>query len=243
MISIYIGAVGSGKTTLGAKLAHQSIRKGRKVYSNIIEISGVIPITIEDIGKFNLHDALVIIDEAGIEYNNRALFDKKQNKMSPDAIRWWKLSRHFRCDAVIFSQAQDFDVTLRRLAERIYILRKSIIPCFSSYKRLAARWVTDQTTGDPRLEWNFVPLSTRWFYRPRWYKYFNSYNVPDLPSLPADDDDTAWEQFLGKLPPAYTDNQAAVSFSDLSQRGRIEPLEAIRGEIDSQWESEFNDAQ
>lgn len=229
MISIYIGAVGSGKTTMAAKLATQALRKGRKVYSNIHEITGVIPITIDDIGKYKLHDALVIIDEAGIEYNNRLSMEKRgKQSMSQDAIRWWKLSRHFRCDAVIFSQAQDFDVTLRRLAERIYILRKSLIPCFSSYKRLACHWVTDQTTGDPRLEWSFVPLSTRWIYRPRWYQYFNSYNVPDLPLLPADDDDAAWASFCGSLPPEYTDDDAARSFAVHVSRRAHDETEHIR---------------
>lgn len=196
-ISIFIGSVGSGKTTMAAKLAVKAMKRNRKVYSNVDEIEGVIPITADDIGKFNLHDGLLIFDEAGIEYNNRLSMQKGGSKtMNQDAIKWFKLSRHFKVDVVIFSQAQDFDVTLRRLASKIFIIRKSLVPCFSSYKRLSAHWVTDQATGDPRLEWSFVPLSTRWIFRPRWYKYFNSYNVPDLPMLERDIDDKAWSDFL-----------------------------------------------
>lgn len=204
-IVIYIGAVGSGKTTICAMLAHKAMKRNRKVYSNVDEIEGVIPISADDIGKFNLHDGLLLFDEAGIEYNNRLSVSKKSPSsgqykgMTQDAIKWFKLSRHFKVDVVIFSQAQDFDVTLRRLASKIFIVRKSLIPCFSSYKRLAAHWVTDQSTGDPRLEWTFVPFSTRWVFRPRYYKYFNSYNVPDLPMLERDIDDKAWSDFLDEF--------------------------------------------
>lgn len=198
-IEIVIGAVGSGKTTYCAKLAHKAMKKGRKVYSNVDEIDGVIPISADDIGKFNLHDGLLLFDEAGIEYNNRLSMAKGGSKsMTQDAIKWFKLSRHFRVDCVIFSQAQDFDVTLRRLASKIFIIKQSLLPCFSSIRQLAAHWVTDQATGDPRLEWSFVPLSTRLIFRPRYYKYFNSYNVPDLPMYERDLDDLAWSEFLEK---------------------------------------------
>ena len=93
-IEIVIGAVGSGKTTLCAKLAHKAFKKGRKVYSNVDEIEGVIPITADDIGKYNLHDGLLLFDEAGIEYNNRLAMAKGGSKtMNQDAIKWFKLSR------------------------------------------------------------------------------------------------------------------------------------------------------
>ena len=108
-----------------------------------------------------------------------------------DAIRFLKLHRHYHVDIWIFSQAEDYDVTVRRLAERIYIIRKSRIRLFSSIQRLQPAWVVDEMTGQPRVQWQFVPWfagGVQWVYRPLWYKHFDSWSAPDLPPLPAEID-------------------------------------------------------
>lgn len=99
VLNVYFGVPGSGKTTFAAYLAKQSMRESRiitwarnhpgkfsswlldrtllfkrsdPVYSNV-PITGSYQLDPkDDIGKVMVEDGRVIIDEAAIEYNNRA---------------------------------------------------------------------------------------------------------------------------------------------------------------------------
>jgi len=97
VLNVYFGVPGSGKTTFAAYLTrwalHENalIRFCRKhenpvtrvllnshflkrridVYSNVPITGAYVLNAREDIGKYMIEDAKVIIDEAGIEYNNR----------------------------------------------------------------------------------------------------------------------------------------------------------------------------
>lgn len=189
-LDIFIGGIGSGKTTHAARSAYRAVKHGRTVYTNIpdMDIDGVTYIPTEYIGKYQIENCLLIVDEAGIDYNNRLATKKGGSpSMNQDAIRWWKLIRHYGVDAIVYSQAQDFDVTLRRLATRLYIIRKSLLPWWSSYRQLVGKWVTDTLDGNPEYHWDFKPFSTRFIFRPRWYRYFNSWVAPVLPPLPTAD--------------------------------------------------------
>ena len=120
MFDVYFGAPGSGKSTMACRLALKSLKKGIKVYSNV-EVKGCLNLDPRsDIGKYDICNGLVIVDEAGIEYNNRDFrsFSAEQNK-------WFKLYRHARCDIVIFSQSfEDMDKKLRLLANRYFLVEK-----------------------------------------------------------------------------------------------------------------------
>lgn len=183
MITCIVGFPGSGKTTDAARRTRKFRKKGIKVYSNIPELTDTIPVTLKDLGKFSLHDGVLIFDEAGIELNNRSY------KTFPrEAIEFFKLHRHDRMDIFIYSQAEDYDVTVRRLCERMYIIRKSRIRCFSSLQLVYPQWVSDQITGQVRVQWVMAPFPTgiEWFLRLRFYKYFDSWTRPPLPPLPAE---------------------------------------------------------
>lgn len=120
----------------------------------------------------------------GIQMNNR-----NYKNFPKDAIQFLKLHRHYDLDIWIYSQAEDYDVTVRRLAERIYIIRKSRIRCFSSLQHLYPQWVVDDLTGQPRVQWIMAPWwsgGVQWIFRPRFYKFFNSWSAPVLPPLPAE---------------------------------------------------------
>lgn len=194
-IRVFVGFIGSGKTCLAAKFATKALKQKKTVYHNIpdLTIGEYVPSSL--LGFIQLDNCLYILDEAGIDFNNRLSMQRqtqnnKQDKtgkttgtpkaMQQETIRFLKLSGHYKCDFVVFSQAQDFDVTIRRLAVKLYIIEKRL-PWLSTYYRLAPKWITDQNTGDPRIEWVHVPLSLRFVWLPKWWKLFDRYNPPKLP--------------------------------------------------------------
>ena len=169
VLNVYFGVPGSGKTTFAAYLAKQSMRESRvitwarnhpgkfsgwlldrtplfkrsePVYSNV-PITGSYQLDPkDDIGKVMVEDGRVIIDEAGIEYNNRAY-----KTFSPAAIYWYKYHRHYKCPVDVFSQSyEDMDITLRRLAQNYFVVKKSLLPRFVVCKRIRRKVGIDENT-------------------------------------------------------------------------------------------------
>ena len=125
IISIYFGLPGAGKTTIAAHNASKCLKSGMKVYSNV-PIAGTIHYCADDLGVYSLTDGRVILDEAGIEFNNR---DFKNFKKS--ALSFFKLHRHYGLSIDVFSQGwDDMDKKIRTLAQRYYLVKRSIIPFF-----------------------------------------------------------------------------------------------------------------
>ena len=71
-LSLYFGIPGAGKSTYAAYLAKKDMKKGRKVWSNF-GITGAMKCEKADFGKFMMSDGRLIIDEAGLEYDNRKM--------------------------------------------------------------------------------------------------------------------------------------------------------------------------
>ena len=133
------GGTGSGKTTFAAYLTRWALHENAlirfcrrhgnpltrlilnskylkrriSVYSNV-PITGAYRLDAKvDIGHYMIEDAKIIIDEAGIEYNNR-----NYKSFPQEAIYFYKYHRHYRVSVDVFSQSyEDMDVTLRRLAQ------------------------------------------------------------------------------------------------------------------------------
>lgn len=209
VLNVYFGVPGSGKTTFAAYLARQSAKESRviawarehpgpfsekllasrffkramPVYSNV-PITGAYKLSPqEDIGKVMICGGKVIIDEAGIEYNNRNF-----KSFPPDAVYWYKYHRHYECSVDVFSQSyEDMDITLRRLAQNYYVVRKSILPFFITCKKIRRKVGIDDNTHQIIDKYFFVPLlgSKRVFCPPLW-KLFNSFSRRELP-------EKAWE--------------------------------------------------
>lgn len=124
--TVVFGVPGSGKSTLATKIARQEIEKydqGKdhyKVFSNFY-IEGAIEFDpLQDLGVYDIRNAVIIIDEAGIDFNNR------KYKTFPDRIlKWAKLHRHYRCAVFVFSQAyDDMEITFRRIAQYYWVCTK-----------------------------------------------------------------------------------------------------------------------
>lgn len=71
-LSLYFGIPGAGKSTFAAYLAKKDMAKGRKVWSNF-GITGALKCEKSDFGKYMMCDGRLIIDEAGLEYDNRKM--------------------------------------------------------------------------------------------------------------------------------------------------------------------------
>ena len=205
VLNVYFGVPGSGKTTFAAYLTkwalHENaiIRFCRKnqnfitlpilkskylkrripVYSNV-PITGAFKLDAKaDIGNYMIENAKVIIDEAGIEYNNR-----NYKSFPPESIYFYKYHRHYQVSVDVFSQSyEDMDVTLRRLAQNFYVVRRSLIPCCIVARRIRRRvGVDEQTKQITDLYAMGLPLlDTKRIFSPPLWKLFNSYSRKELP--------------------------------------------------------------
>ena len=205
VLNVYFGVPGSGKTTFAAYLTkwalHENVlirfcRKRPNRLTNLllnsrclkrrIDVFSNVPITgayqlnaKEDIGRFMIEDAKIIIDEAGIEYNNR-----NYKTFSQEAIYFYKYHRHYKTSVDIFSQSsEDMDVTLRRLAQNFYVVRRSLVPFCVVARRIRRKVGVDEHTKQIMdLYAMGVPIiDTRRIFAPSLWKLFNSYSRKELP--------------------------------------------------------------
>lgn len=206
VVNIYFGVPGSGKTTIAAYLTRQSLRDGwvirlcrrwsdfplcrrilagkhfrraTPVYSNV-PIIGAFQLDVKaDIGHYMIDDARIIIDEAGIEYNNRNF-----KSFSPEAIYFYKMHRHYETSVDVFSQSyEDMDVTLRRLAQNFFVVHRSLVPFCITYRLIWRKVEPDKNThqmGDLYYLGRPVVDTRRVFCPPLW-RMFNTYSRRELP--------------------------------------------------------------
>lgn len=181
------GKKGSGKSTLMCKLALKYAKKGYTVYSNTY-IPGTYQIENSDVGYFHFnHDSVVLIDEVGMVWDNR---DYK-NFQKP-VRNYFKLQRHYKHIVFLFSQSFDVDKKLRDLTDSMYLIT-NFMNCFSFARRIN-KLITishgdKNSTGESKLidDYRFDPLifffvgSVKFTYIPRYVKYFDSYEAPELP--------------------------------------------------------------
>lgn len=211
MIRVFFGSPGCGKTTHAVKILRTfKKRKYKYGFCNFTTSLPVQYLTSKDLktlGEWTPpKGSYLSVDEAGIEYNNR-----KFKTMSQSVIEWYKLHRHYCVDVDIFSQSwDDMDITLRRLADQLWYLRR-IGPFTLSrrvYKRVTINQETEQIIDGYRMEkglWLILqpfrllglalifPQLKGWglTFRPFYYRYFDSWETPDTPVRFADPVPTA----------------------------------------------------
>ena len=145
-MTITFGLPGSGKTTLAAWEARKYLRKKLPVWSNV-PIKGAYVLNAKtDIGKFDVSDGLVIIDEAGAEFSNR----KFKTNFTDEAMSWWRLHRHAGMRCSIYSQSwDDSDITFRRLSYQFFLCKKSVIPFFICRIPIRRKFGINDVTKEP----------------------------------------------------------------------------------------------
>ena len=128
-LSIVFAPPRSGKTCLATYLALYYAKRGVRVYGNI-------PLNLpdkyahmytliewSDIGKYDFNHCEILIDEAGIDLNNRNF-----KNMKFETIKYLKYHGHFVAGMWYFSQSyDDMDITVRRLADDYYVVGKTLL--------------------------------------------------------------------------------------------------------------------
>ena len=197
MISLYFGLPGQGKTTILAAHALAAVRDKKKrykhVYSNIpLKIEGVTFIENSCIGKYDLSDALILIDEGTLFADSR---DYKS--FSADKVYYFMMHRHFNVSIEIFVQQWDaLDRKIRCITDRVFYVYKSgllskwqtrfyripygiIIPDGKSDSQKLGEIIQ----GYAKPHW-LIRLFAPRVWRPKYYKYFDSWEHAELPALP-----------------------------------------------------------
>lgn len=193
MISLYFGLPGAGKTTLACKLALEATNKYDNVYVNFhCKIPGVTYIDNECIGKYDLNHCMLIIDESQLFANCR---DSKA--LTYEQIEYFVLARHFYCDCCLLTQRSNgHDKILRELTCDCYYLYKTFPLGFwqTKYYRIPYKvMIPDAKSGSSRVGEilmgyyqppTLVKLFAKSIWRPKYYKYFDSFETVYRPKLP-----------------------------------------------------------
>lgn len=178
-IKIYFGVPGSGKTTLAAKIVLDNLKKGIITYSNV-PIKGALLYDAADIGTIDISDGEMVIDEASIQFNNR-----KFKTLPQKTIEWFKLSRHYGIKNIhVFSQSyDDMDITLRRLADEIYVVKRSLLPFTFVIRRIKVKVGIDEDTHQIMDQYFFEFLGIHPYLGYHYWHMFDSWDAPTLPAI------------------------------------------------------------
>lgn len=186
MITGYFGLPGCGKSTFLAKMAQQYISKGYRVFVlDTAPVDGCYLISWDDIGQFDMSNSVILLDEISLFADNR---DYKN--FSHRLKQFFILHRHYHCDIVWFTQQYDgVDRKIRELTTCLYYVRAAGM---FSYAVRIDRFIFVQKeqkdikvgfkiTGFFRALFAFLNGSVKLCFRPRYYKYFDSFDAPVLP--------------------------------------------------------------
>ena len=187
-VSLYIGLPRSGKTTFIAYLTHLCNVTGYKCFCNV-PVNGAYPYTKEDLGVYNMADSLILLDEAGIIYDNRMALSRDEKAFTDDSLRFLKLIGHYHSHIILFSQSMDIDVKWVRMSSRIRFVKRSLIPGFTSIynvsRKLDVNPDTHKIEDFYEKEDGFLKLIFHFrFRRKPYYKMFDSYSAPKLREFP-----------------------------------------------------------
>lgn len=198
-VSLYFGLPGCGKTTYATFFAvreQKRIDKGKSVYERVytnypVSYPNVYRLDTNDLGKYNICNSLLIIDEATLMADSR---DYKT--FSFQMKQYFLLHRHFKVDIYLFTQQWDgVDKKIRVITDRCFYIHKGVIRRWISYcqripygiiipdKKDSTEKLGEIVQGycKPSL---LVRLFSPRINRRSVYKYFDSFETPDLPDYP-----------------------------------------------------------
>ena len=196
MISLYFGLPGCGKTTLLSSMAVKYISRGYTVYGNIdLAVKGYIRIDNECVGRYDLHNCIILIDEGTLFADSRDFKNRSADMVQK--ISFFLLHRHYKSDIIIFTQQWDgLDKRIRVITDRVYYVYKGAFTgmWFTRYYRVPyGIIIPDPKKSDSEKLGEIVQGYCKprflqrvfggWLYRPKYYRYFDSWERPPLPPL------------------------------------------------------------
>lgn len=204
MVKLFFGLPGSGKSTLLCSLAYKQLNAKRPRYKHIFSnmymgdkppFDRITYIDKDDLGRYDLRDGLLLLDEATL------LFDSRDYKnFSKSLMQFFLLHRHYNCDIYLFTQQWDgVDRKIRVITDRVYYIYKTPFmgKWWSKYYRIPygiiipdpkSKSGTGEKLGEIIQGYCKPNILQRIFctrlYRPKYYKYFDSWEAPILPPPP-----------------------------------------------------------
>ena len=196
-VSLFFGLPGAGKTTLMAHKAIKGIKckKYKNVYGNVhMSINGYTYIDNDCIGYYDLSDCLLLIDEATLFADSR-----RHKEFTMEKLTYFLEHRHYNADICLFTQQWDgVDRKIRVITDRVYYVYKGFLlgHWFSTYYRIPYGIIIPDPHRDKSSEklgeivqgYCKPNILVRMFapklYRPKYYKYFDSWERKELPKLP-----------------------------------------------------------
>lgn len=201
MIIGYFGLPGSGKTTFLTMIARKElkrIQKGTSKYEKVLTnfyCEGTYQVDYKDLGCYKIENCLILLDEITLDADSRAYkFFSDEKKM------FFILHRHFNCDLIYFTQQWDgVDKKIRDLTSDLFYVKKAFsnvkgllfkpFQCFSVARRIYRTLEINEYTKQIVTGYRFPTWFERFFgttkqfcFRPRWYKFFDSWDIPvELP--------------------------------------------------------------
>lgn len=179
------GKKGAGKSCY---MVHEMLRlqkRGWNIYTDMqdIYIPGVRIISVSDLicGAPEPHSA-IFLDEVGISMDNR------NYKNFPAGLRdFFKYLRKMKCRLYMNSQAYDVDKKVRDTVDGM-VLQTSLANCISISRPIRRSVTLTESTAqaDSRIadDLKFCGLlSWRVYWMPSYFKYFNSLEMPERPTM------------------------------------------------------------
>ncbi len=174
MIKLTIGFPRAGKSTYAALIAQEAQKLGLPVWSNM-PFRGCLELNPEeDFMVYDVQDGYVILDEAGIQFNNR---DYKN--FSERFTEFFKLHGHYGLNIDLFSQSVDIDKKIRDLAEIIYIVQPSRIRNFIKLRQVY-RYIVTVDDGPKIIHREAHWIFHKRLYAPKSYNMFDSWIRKEL---------------------------------------------------------------
>lgn len=191
MITCFFGLPGCGKSTMLAKIAAKELRriqKGKSPYERVLSnyyIAGCDKLDFSKIGQVDMSKSLILIDEISLDADSRDF-----KNFSHELKQFFILHRHYGVDIVYATQQYDgVDRKIRELTHNLYYMKKlgQITYATAIYRKIT---ITEES--DIKMGYIFPTLikilfdfrhNVEWCYRPKYYRYFDSFEAPSLTKI------------------------------------------------------------
>lgn len=194
-VTRFFGLPGCGKTTALTWLAYKGLASGKypNVYGNVhLSIPGYTYVPFDVLGKYQLDNCLVLIDEAMVECG-----DRDYKSFGKEKIELFVMHRHMRMDICLFSQEADgTDKKIRSVSADMFYIKKGLFlgSWVSNIYKIpyGIVWPTENSNGENlgKIVMGYMKpsvlsrLFAKRLWRPRYYQWFDSWEARELPPLP-----------------------------------------------------------
>lgn len=185
-LTFIFGKKGAGKSCWMVALMLRYLRKGYIVYTDMqdVNINGVRIVKVDSFSTFRPEPhSVLFLDEVGITMDNRNF------KSFPSGLRdFFKYVRKMKCIVYMNSQAYDVDKKVRDTTDSMALVT-SLLGCISIYRPIVRSITLVDATAqsDSRIADNLrfsSIFSYRFLWMPRYFKYFNSLEMPPRDIVP-----------------------------------------------------------